>query len=94
MVVHNPIMAIPGENPDQGMVLARVSGDRQSIQEYKPITPEEIKKVQNEIGILLGKFGVLMNTYILPLRAIPSSGTPPPPPSPTPNAPHPEVQTP
>lgn len=82
MVVHNPIMNIPGKPADgSNMVLARVSGDRRSIAEYQPITAEEMRLIQNEIAALLPKFAVIMNDHILPLR--PSSpGTPPAPPVP------------
>lgn len=86
MVVHNPILA-NSPNPDGPMLLARVSADRKSISEFQPLPPQEIQAIQNEIAVLLVKFGNLMNEHILPLRA--SRETPQPPPAPTPGG-HPQ----
>lgn len=63
-IIHNPIYGDGGSDLKMGLLTI----DKKLIHAEEPITPSELGVFVDEVGALITKFSVLMNTHILPLR--------------------------
>ncbi len=82
-IIHNPIY---GSGEDAELKLGLLTLDKKLVKTDEKLDPNQLAAFLNEIGVLIGKFSVLMNTHVLPLRPA-SAGKPQMPPIQTPPSP-------
>lgn len=87
-IIHNPIY---GSGEDAELKLGLLTLDKKLVKTDEKLDPNQLAAFLNEIGVLIGKFSVLMNTHVLPLRPA-SAGKPQMPPIQTPLFPLREVK--